>query len=75
MKWEYKISFECPLELFPLLKKADFSYGRGKGETKKSKKTVVEIRAKDATALRAIVDNYLKGLKIYEATKKVLKNE
>ena len=43
--------------------------------TKKKKKLIFDVKAKDATALKACVNSIIKSLTIYEKTFDMVKNE
>ncbi len=72
-EFTYEVTFNFKdTNLNDILKLADFEHKRSISKTEQNK---VIIKAKDATALRATVDGYIKALKIYETTKEFLNLE
>ncbi len=61
------------MRVFPLLKYNDHEMSRSSSETKlNDSKIEVKVVADDATALRASVDGYVKALKVFESTEKLI---
>ena len=67
-KYEVTIRFQDK-DLKDILQLSDYEHKRSVSKTEEGK---VLIKAKDATALRATIDGYIKALKVYETTKEFL---